>query len=607
MRLVVISKKHSEIITDAARSAGIDRIDFLDELNDDSIYEELSGSSIIVVEESVLSFLGTELLEDLKLRGACIILIRESGSGEAEQLKFLADYAVPPDSNKLASAIILAASHLNRSSDRRGDGNGSSIDVRVNNSERRQRREKGVDVTALPQLFQSSLLGVALLEELEIVDVNSKFQEIAGRNHRQLKGRSFVNLFHEDDRTSVETVLRDGGIAENVRLSERNGERFLTLEVRHLDSSGKSKLCLVFDVSEYVRDIGRERKLREAYRTVYELSPYPIVVHIGGKILMYNRKAAEFFRSGDDLLGKNLMEFMDETSRSRFLRKIESLMLGFDTCPVEEIRFEIGGDLRETIMNCRLINLSGRELVVSIIVDLTENVRISRLLRIINKINTSLVEFRNRKLILKTALKELEREYVKAFAVIMLNEGFEIIHAGKEEFTRSIENECVRKAMELQDEVHVKQGDHPDYCVYRELHDDYETAVFPLKIGDNLFGFLTILAKRVFMDAEIKLLRTLVGTLAYVYHKSELEEVRAKIMDQLKHNIREFSLVVDRIKNPLAVIYGYCELADEIADAEVLAVKIREEVERITRLVKQLERDWKTSEDLLDLIENMRK
>ncbi|WP_457590265.1 hypothetical protein, partial [Geoglobus sp.] len=184
MRLVVISKKHSEIIADAARSAGIDRIDFLDELDDDSIYGELSASSIIVVEESVLSFLGTELLEDLKLRGACIILIRESGSGEAEQLKFLANYAVPPDSNKLASAIILAASHLNRSSDRRGDGNGSSIDVRVNNSERRQRRGKGVDVTALPQLFQSSLLGVALLEELEIVDVNSKFQEIAGRNHR---------------------------------------------------------------------------------------------------------------------------------------------------------------------------------------------------------------------------------------------------------------------------------------------------------------------------------------------------------------------------------------------------------------------------------------
>ncbi|NOY11568.1 MAG: PAS domain S-box protein [Archaeoglobi archaeon] len=453
-------------------------------------------------------------------------------------------------------------------------------------------------------LNDSGAFGIAIVRDNRILSHNGKLAELVGKASERLSGRSFLLLFHEDDRKRVEDLIASGGRLENVRVRSSSGTRYVALTAV---KSGDSVLCTLFDVTQYVLERDEERKIKDAYRTVYELSPYPIVVHDRGKVVMYNRKAKEFFKMQGDMTGINLMDFMPPESKSKFLRKIESLAMGFDTCPVEEIRFNIDGDERETLINCRAISLGGRSLVISVIVDLTESVRVSRLLRIIHKINTSLVEIKSKKLVIQHALKELEREYHQAFAVMKARNGFEVVTPSEMRYVREVENECVKRAMETHREIIVKRNSHPEECVYRELHDEYETAVFPLQIGNELFGFLTIIAGRIFLDAEIKLLRTLVGTLAYVYHKSELEEVRLRAIEQLKRNIHEFSIVLDRIKNPLAVIYGYCELTDEIQDVNIMAAKIREEVERINDLLKQLERDWEASEDLLDFIEGIRR
>ncbi|WP_456370387.1 PAS domain S-box protein [Geoglobus sp.] len=587
MNVIVISKRHPETIVDAARESGVGKVIYFEELKPGGEIESLLDGSVVVVDEHAIASLGDEFFEKLQSVDCPVVLVCESELMLERERRSTLSAIVPAEKERIVSAILSAASTLSSSTQKRYAGLNSGNVVRA--------------------LFDSRSVGVVFLDDQEITEVNDRFLSIVGKSREQVVGRRILHVFSEEDREIVENVLATGGVVDALRVASPGGQKNVILEVINLDAGGRKRLCLFVDVTDHHLELEMERKLKEAYKTVYELSPYPIVVHEQGRILMYNRKAKEFFRRSEDMLGMNLTDFMTDESKNRFLRKMESLMLGFDTCPLEEIRFVIGGDLKETIVNCKAIEISGRNLVISVIVDLTEGVRVARLLRIINKINTSLVEVRNRKIVLQIALKELEREYDSAFAVIMLDGKFEVIRAGRIEVTDSIENECVRKAMELQEEVLVKQGEHPDYCVYRGVHGEHESAVFPLKIGDDLFGFLTILAKRVFMDSEIKLLRTLVGTLAYVYHRSELEEIRARTMEQLRHNIREFSHIVDRIKNPLAVIYGYCELADEFTDAELLAVKIKEEVERITRLIKQLERDWQTSEDLLELIENMRK
>ncbi len=67
------------------------------------------------------------------------------------------------------------------------------------------------------------------------------------------------------------------------------------------------------------------------------------------------------------------------------------------------------------------------------------------------------------------------------------------------------------------------------------------------------------------------------------------------LSQQLRRNLGTFALLVDRIMNPLAVIAGLAEMECR----EDVAGKIIEQVEKIAKLVEEIEEKWRESESLI--------
>ncbi|MHC1597053.1 MAG: histidine kinase dimerization/phospho-acceptor domain-containing protein, partial [Methermicoccaceae archaeon] len=67
--------------------------------------------------------------------------------------------------------------------------------------------------------------------------------------------------------------------------------------------------------------------------------------------------------------------------------------------------------------------------------------------------------------------------------------------------------------------------------------------------------------------------------------------------DQLETNIEIFATLVDGIRNPLAVIAGYAELARDERGRKTL-----NQCERINKIIKQFDEGWLESEKVRDFL-----
>ncbi|MDN7012771.1 PAS domain S-box protein [Methanoculleus sp. FWC-SCC3] len=76
------------------------------------------------------------------------------------------------------------------------------------------------------------------------------------------------------------------------------------------------------------------------------------------------------------------------------------------------------------------------------------------------------------------------------------------------------------------------------------------------------------------------------------------EDMRLQAFYQIEQNIEQFAVLADHIRLPLQVILGMADLADD----EAMSAKIREQVERINAIVKQLDEGWVESRDIREFL-----
>ena len=68
---------------------------------------------------------------------------------------------------------------------------------------------------------------------------------------------------------------------------------------------------------------------------------------------------------------------------------------------------------------------------------------------------------------------------------------------------------------------------------------------------------------------------------------------RMRVQEQIEHNIEQFAILVDHIRNPLAAIVAFAEL--HIKDKD-LSDKIIQQACRIEDVIKRLDRGWLESD-----------
>lgn len=79
--------------------------------------------------------------------------------------------------------------------------------------------------------------------------------------------------------------------------------------------------------------------------------------------------------------------------------------------------------------------------------------------------------------------------------------------------------------------------------------------------------------------------------------RKQMENVKREALQQIEHNIEQFAILGDHIRNPLAVIMGLSSLAPgEISDKIILQAR------EIDRIITQLDMGWIESEKVRDFI-----
>jgi len=80
--------------------------------------------------------------------------------------------------------------------------------------------------------------------------------------------------------------------------------------------------------------------------------------------------------------------------------------------------------------------------------------------------------------------------------------------------------------------------------------------------------------------------------------RKRYEDMRLQAFSQIEQNIEQFAVLADHIRLPLQVILGTADLTDDTNAAE----KIRRQVERINRIVKQLDEGWVESREIREFL-----
>lgn len=153
------------------------------------------------------------------------------------------------------------------------------------------------------QLFTKNMAGVFITENGVVIECNNAFAKIFGYNSRvELIGKEATGLyFHKKDREKYIQDLRENGSLSNYKLRHKNkegNEIWISTNVNiHDFKVGNKKITrlegTLIDITNQVIKEKQLQQSEENYKNLIENSPYGIIIHVNGKIIFANQKAAQ--------------------------------------------------------------------------------------------------------------------------------------------------------------------------------------------------------------------------------------------------------------------------------------------------------------------------
>jgi PAS domain S-box-containing protein len=159
---------------------------------------------------------------------------------------------------------------------------------------------------------------IAVDKNLTIIEFNKAAEETYGYHVKELLGKHISILYADPEESAqvYKTTVERSRYVQEVLCKRKNGESFLSLLSSSVLKDAKGEMIGVMGVS---RDISVKKRTDQAlqeseerYRTLIELSPNPIAVHIDDRIVFVNPAAVQMFaaQSPDDLIGKSVMDLV---------------------------------------------------------------------------------------------------------------------------------------------------------------------------------------------------------------------------------------------------------------------------------------------------------
>ncbi len=437
-------------------------------------------------------------------------------------------------------------------------------------------------------------------EKGRFIDLNPKFAEIVGYEINELIGQTSKKLVHPEDfdrlREFFTAVINGEVRRDEFRAITKDGE-ILWFEILEWPIFEKGKLVKVEGIAREItqRKI-LEEKLRESeekFRKIFENTPN-IVAIIDPKGRFIEANPSMIKSLGVNPIGKTISDVLpEEIAKRRF---------GYFKRALKEnkaITFQDTRNKKHFINTVIPIELGGKKHLLLIARDVSELVRLNRLLRAMNSINKLIAHIRDKQTLLKRVCELLSslKEYLAV--TINLFEGGElrpVAAAGaSQEFLNKLKNCKLLKEFTRSEIVICDKK-----CPECEIKDEIKQAfALPMISEGKIMGVITVHStSETISDEEIDLLQTFAKDLAFAIKSIELEKLKEKAYQQIEHNIEQFATLIDRIRNPLAAIQALAELNLD----EKTAKKIIEQIERINEVIKELDKGWMESEKIKNFL-----
>ncbi|RLI82849.1 hypothetical protein DRP07_04450 [Archaeoglobales archaeon] len=476
-------------------------------------------------------------------------------------------------------------------------------------------------------LIENTGTGMILLDkEGNIIFVNEEVTRETGFAKEELIGRHFIELLSEDEKESV---------LGNFKLRLIDPESVpKSYEVRYIDAKGEIRYGLVtitllheqfivslIDVTE-LKKIERELRVSESrYKTIFDASPLAIIL-TGIDMAIYdcNEAALKLLnRSREEVAGKKwtdlgifdekelplVMEIFYKRLKEGRKQKLEPFEMKI------KVSDETGTMERWLRMFLAPLEVANKPYAVLIIIEDITDIKLSEKkladtleqLKILRSIDLGVLQGRS-----------VEDMVVEVTGALKQKIGHELVCISP--LSREVGEEGIcslLKDRKMVGELRKRRG--KDGIVKVEsvakLSDLFPLEIELLKAGmrcyilipltarDEEVGLLLVASRKKICEEDIYFINQLAGQLAIALHEALLFEEKRKAFEQIEENIEEFAILVDHIRNPLAIISGTAEL--HIKDENVKRL-IEEAVNKIEETIARLDRGWLRSEEIRNFL-----
>lgn len=342
-----------------------------------------------------------------------------------------------------------------------------------------------------------------------------------------------------------------------------------------------------------------------------------LVIDENRKIIFANDHIERMFGvKPENAIGRDFTEFVLKKDRERLIEyhRLQRIDSNLVTKSFELTLLTIDHRRVDVLVTTDLIPQT--ELSIVSLIDITELKEKSRKLEralkrleVLHRIDVDILRGRGLEEIMKTVMDSL-REVVHVDMVFLMlynqhAESFDVLGMGRAEKCRDLKPLSLRFLNSLKSgkivRVDVIDTKNPtEHEAVMVEHGMRSYILSPLIVRGNLVGVLCLASKeeRGFVEA-VEFVQEVSSQLAITVNEMKLQEAKREAFKQIEHNIEQFAILVDHIRNPLAAAQGFTEVYIE---DEIVKNKIKDQLNRIIELVKKLERGWVESENIREFL-----